>query len=137
MTMAWTPVPDTMRRVPKSGAIVLRDFPETPECMLRSPAPERGIQRARLAEARKAWIELSAGAVPEPEELKRSPLLVLQDIVEDHGFMFFVGRAFGHPLINEGHRCQTSLVIGFEGDRIGWARTVSRWYRLQQLTRKH
>lgn len=135
--MAWTPFPETMHRIPKSGAVVLRDFPETPEWMLNFPAPEHGTQRVRLAEARHAWGGLSAGSVPGPADLKDAPLLLLQKTFDDGGAMFFVGRVFGHPLIDEGHRCRTSLVVGFEGDRIGWARTISRWYRLQQITRKH
>lgn len=116
---------------------MLRDFPETPEWMLNFPAPEHGTQRARLTAARDAWDALRAGSVPAPESLERAPLLVLQAVVEEGGAMFFVGRVFDHPLIDEGHRCRTSLVVGFEGDRIGWARTISRWYRLQRLTRKH
>lgn len=137
MTMSWTPFPDTMHRIPETGVIVLRDFPVLPDVTLNLPAPEHGTQRRRLRQARNAWIAVTSGILPGPEDLNTAPSLFVQDVIDEDGFMFFEGRVFGHPVIAEGHRARTSLVLAFEGDRIGWARTVSRWYRLQQITRKH
>jgi hypothetical protein len=137
MTMSWTPVPDSMHRIAETGAIVLRDFPLPPDRMLDEPAPEHGTQRHRLREARNVWIALAAGELPSRADLFNAPSLFVRNVVEEDGFLFFEGRVFDHPLISEGHLCRTSLVVGFEGDRMGWARTVSRWYRLRQVTGKH
>lgn len=41
----------------------------------------------------------------------------------------FVGHVSGHPTIDDGI-CTTSLVIAMDVDA-GWARTVSRYYRLK------
>lgn len=74
-------------------------------------------------------IRLRNGEMPTLTELESAPLLsgwVLEEA--ENGLWRFGGLVTGHPVLRPGW-CWTSVVLYIEPNR-GWARTVSRIYRL-------
>ena len=72
---------------------------------------------------------IAAGSVPGDEELAGAPLLSHWAVeVQPGGIVRLVGVVIGHPSIRDGW-CTTSIVLAADVDA-GWARTVSRYYRL-------
>ena len=72
---------------------------------------------------------IKAGFVPGEAQLADAPLLtdwVAQPL--PGGLVRFVGFVSGHPLLQDGW-ITTSVVLATD-EQAGWARTVSRYYRL-------
>ncbi|MHB8267120.1 DUF6634 family protein [Bradyrhizobium sp.] len=86
--------------------------------------PTRESVTAALAD-RERLIE---GWRPGDAELAGAPLLDDWMIERDNGVHNLIGAVTGHPLVNDGWMTTSAVVVMSEED--GWARTVSRWYRL-------
>lgn len=72
---------------------------------------------------------IAAGFVPGEAELASAPLLSNWAVeAQFGGTLRLVGVVSGHPSIPDGW-CTTSVVLAADTDA-GWARTVSRYYRL-------
>lgn len=72
---------------------------------------------------------IAAGYVPSEADLAGAPLLSHWVIeLQDHDLIRLVGVVSGHPSVPDGW-CTTSIVLAANEDA-GWARTVSRYYRL-------
>lgn len=87
--------------------------------------PTKDILAAGLREA----ARIAAGFVPGETELADAPLL--SNWVAEAPFggnLRLIGMVSGHPSIPDGW-CTTSVVRAADVDA-GWARTVSRYYRL-------
>lgn len=83
----------------------------------------------RIRDARRDVDLLESGWAPPPEMLADAPLL--EDwLLARHpmGDVCLVGRCTGHPRLPDGPT-NTSPVVALD-PAAGWARTVSRWYRL-------
>lgn len=79
----------------------------------------------RLLEAARA-----AESPPDLETLKEAP--VLRDwlaAIDLKGVPCLAGTVTGHPILAEGARIYTSVLMALDADGI-WARSRSRWYRL-------
>jgi hypothetical protein len=82
----------------------------------RAAALERAIEDLRQAEA---------GEVP---DLADAPIIDDWLIVDLDGALAMVGLVTGHPTLPDSI-VMTSVLVGIN-EQAGWARTVSRWYRL-------
>lgn len=131
------PIPTCMRLVPTTGAVVLLDLPELPPEWRGHIRSDGRAQGERIEEARQALRRLSSAWVPGAVELSNAPTLEFEEVVPNKPFVCFRGRVFGHPKIPNGHRAWTSVVVGYDGRRGRWARTISRWYRLGPAPQEH
>lgn len=88
-------------------------------------SPKKDTVAAGLREA----ARIAAGFVPGEAELAGAPLLSSWIVeVQPGGLIRLVGSVSGHPTISDGW-CTTSVVLAAD-ETAGWARTVSRYYRL-------
>lgn len=87
------------------------------------------LSKKAIAAGLREAARIGAGFVPGEVELAEAPLLTSW-IIEPlpGGLLRLVGVVSGHPLIRDGW-CTTSPLIAADSDA-GWARTVSRYYRL-------
>lgn len=131
------PIPYCMRFVPTTGAVVLLDLPELPPEWRDRLGPDGRTQGERIEEARRTLRRLSSAWLPGAPELAEAPILEFVEAVPDGPFVSFRGRVFGHPKIPNGRRALTSVVVGYDGRRGRWARTISRWYRLGPAPQEH
>ena len=123
-------IPHGMRLVPNTGAVVLVDLPDLPAGWREQPRPDGSTQGERIDAARRALERLAGCWLPGAAELANAPILDFEGLVDDGPFVSFRGRVYGHPIILQGHRCVTSVVVAYDGRRGLWARTISRWYRV-------
>lgn len=84
----------------------------------------------RLESALAAFDRLTAGAAPDRHELSAAPILSgwrrsLMPTVEP----VLLGTVSGHPHLSGRRNVATSRVLALDPVD-GWARTLSRWYRL-------
>lgn len=84
----------------------------------------------RLEAALAAFDRLTAGGAPDPYELAAAPILSgwrrsLMPTVEP----ILVGTITGHPHLSGRRNVATSRLLALDPVD-GWARTLSRWYRL-------
>lgn len=85
----------------------------------------RQIVAAGLREA----ARVAAGYVPNETDLAGAPLLSGWAVEpQEPDLIRLVGIVTGHPSIPDGW-CTTSIVLAAD-EEAGWARTVSRYYRL-------
>ena len=130
-------IPAGMRLVPNTGAVVLVDLPELPADLREQPAPDGGTQGQRIDAARRILERLSNSWLPAATDLADAPILDFEALVADGPFVAFRGKVFGHPSIPRGHRCDTSVVVAYDGRRGLWGRTISRWYCLGPAPAEH
>lgn len=72
---------------------------------------------------------IRSGVVPGAADLAAAPLLTGWAVQPMPGGLFrLVGFVSGHPLLQDG--CITTSAILAADEQAGWARTVSRYYRL-------
>lgn len=72
---------------------------------------------------------IAAGYVPNEADLAGAPLLSNWAVeAQFGGLVRLVGVVTGHPSLRDGW-CTTSIVLAAD-EEAGWARTVSRYYRL-------
>ncbi|MHA6299911.1 DUF6634 family protein [Devosia sp. CAU 1758] len=87
------------------------------------------VSAKTLKRALRDWERLASGHSPSPEDLSNAPLLTdWEPRWTASGVMYLVGEVQGHPKLADGP-CSTSLVLAADV-REGWARTISRYYRL-------
>lgn len=87
------------------------------------------VSAKTLKRALRDWEKLSNGHSPSPEDLSDAPLLTdWEPRWTATGLMYLVGEVRGHPKLADGP-CSTSLVLAADVNE-GWARTISRYYRL-------
>jgi hypothetical protein len=87
------------------------------------------VSAKTLKRALKDWDKLANGHTPGPVELSDAPLLVdWEPQWTATGLMRLVGLVRGHPRLPD-EPCSTSIVLAADV-REGWARTLSRYYRL-------
>lgn len=84
----------------------------------------------RLESALAAFDRLTAGGAPDPYELSAAPILsgwrrTLMPAVEP----VLIGTVEGHPHLSGRRNVATSRLLALDPVD-GWARTLSRWYRL-------
>lgn len=83
-----------------------------------------------LEHALAAFDRLIAGTAPDPEELAAAPRLVdWRRAVVPTIEAALVGRVAGHPLLPGSRKVITSRLLVL-AETAGWARTLSRLYRL-------
>lgn len=87
-----------------------------------------GWQRQNVIDARRALAEAEIG--PSADTLSASPRLDLWQPIRIVGDLCLAGAVSGHPLL-QGPFITTSPLIALR-DNEGWARTISRFYRLGQ-----
>ncbi len=71
---------------------------------------------------------IADGVEPSPEELEKAPVID-RWVVGQMTHLCLVGRVIGHPDIEDTHLTRTSD-LWFIDYKKGWARTLSRFYRL-------
>ena len=86
----------------------------------------------RWEEALAVYDRITAGAAPHPRDLDSAPLLSRWQ----RGAMpalepVLIGVVDGHPRLPGRRQVATSRLIALDAEQ-GWARTVSRWYRLSE-----
>ena len=77
---------------------------------------------------------LKQGWRPSPELLAGAPLLSDWDFVETFatGSTVLVGSVTGHPILGSDRFCTTSVLVAINTREWSWARTLSRFYRLEK-----
>jgi hypothetical protein len=96
----------------------------------------------RLAEkVRMAMIDverLKQGWRPSPALLVEEPLLADWDFAGSFGAgsTVLAGVVTGHPKLGSGGFCTTSLLVAIDTHQWSWARTLSRFYRLENPAQK-
>lgn len=89
----------------------------------------RRLSAKTLKRALKDWEKLASGHSPSSEDLSKAPMLThWEPRWTTTGVMYLVGEVQGHPKLADGP-CSTCLVLAADV-REGWARTISRYYRL-------
>jgi hypothetical protein len=84
-----------------------------------------------VQEGLRAAIEIRNGNLPTQAELDAAPVLSHWALAEEgSGLHCLVGLVTGHPLLDPGW-CTTSVILVLDPHH-GWARTVSRLYRLAE-----
>ena len=121
-------IPRGMRLVPNTGAVVLVDLPELPAHWRKQTAPDGMIRANASTRHAGPWSVSTNCWLPGTAELADAPILDFEELVDDGPFVSLRGRVYGHPIIPQGHRCVTSVVVAYDGRRGLWARTISRWY---------
>jgi hypothetical protein len=125
------PIPQNMRLVPATGAVILLYLPGIPEGLRNLQTPEGGTQGGRIDDANSCLRRLSSCWSPGQLELADAPVLQADFVVPEDEHFSLRGRIIrGHPYIGDGRPCVTSIVIAYDGRRGRWVRTVSRWYRV-------
>ncbi|MFC3838177.1 DUF6634 family protein [Paracoccus rhizosphaerae] len=83
-----------------------------------------------------SFIDLAKASVaalergPTPEDVAEAPLANLWAVLvmDEDDLPVLWGQVSGHPLLGD-RQILTSVLVGLNRDA-GWARTISRWYRL-------
>lgn len=97
----------------------------------RGPGPFPHLAR----DAMKHWAlasdleRIARGEHPGPDDLRDAPVLFEWRVIIAP-IPHLVGVVLGHPKIADGRMCRTSALITINPD-IGYARTFSRFYRLE------
>lgn len=89
------------------------------------------LSHEAVARGLKEMTRLHAGYRPTAQELAEAPILsgwLLQEI--GNGLHRLGGVVSGHPILAPGW-CWTSVVVFMAPDKT-WARTISRYYRLEK-----
>ena len=98
-----------------------------------SPDTRAGLAQRRRLKASLVDLErLQAGWVPATADLLNTPLLQ-HWCCYGPGFAsqtVLIGAVTAHPLLPDGRRVATSLLLALDIRGLRWARTVSRFYRL-------
>ena len=91
---------------------------------------------ARLTAAIVDIERLKQGWRPAPEDLTQAPLLTAWSFAGSllPGGTYLSGIVTGHPTIASGAFCTTSVLIAIDTRSWKWARTASRFYRLEKAT---
>jgi hypothetical protein len=87
------------------------------------------LPKETVAAGLREAARIRSGFVPGEAELADAPLLsgwAVQPLT--NGLVRLVGFVSGHPLLPDG--CVTTSAILAADEQAGWARTVSRYYRL-------
>ena len=94
-----------------------------------SPRERGNLMRlaAHLKRLSTDLVEIAGGRGPRPEDLADAPTLD-EYVVAEKTLPCLVGVQSGHPSVT-GSRIQTSEMYVLD-ERSGWARTLSRYYRL-------
>lgn len=93
------------------------------------PLPVLSEEADRLRHLARDLDALSAGQQPDPALLTQAPTLEDWSLTERPSVCLF-GMAFGHPTIRGGNFVRTSD-LWVLAPRYGFARTLSRFYRLR------
>ena len=96
--------------------------------------PERPV--ASVSAAIVVCERLTMGSRPAPEDLTQAPLLTAWSFAGSllPGGTYLSGIVTGHPTIASGAFCTTSVLIAIDTRSWKWARTASRFYRLEKAT---
>ena len=87
------------------------------------------LSKEAIAAGLREAARIAEGHVPNDTDLTNAPLLSLWAVERQPGGMVrLIGVVSGHPSIADGW-CTTSVVLAAD-EAAGWARTVSRYYRL-------
>jgi hypothetical protein len=91
---------------------------------------------ARLTAAIADTERLKQGWRPVLEDLDQAPLLTAWSFAGSltQGGTYLSGIVTGHPTIASGASCTTSVLIAIDARSWKWARTASRFYRLERAT---
>jgi hypothetical protein len=100
--------------------------------------PARLVPQDDIRDAFEAEAELAKGWLPGEAELADAPKLDDWHIVDYRGRgqgVYLRGTAAGHPTFGGARTfIETSHLVALDTVGHGWARTLSRWYRLGQQT---
>ena len=82
-----------------------------------------------IAAGLREWTRIRNGFVPGEAELAGAPVLSHWTVeVLPGGLPYLIGEVSGHPQLADGW-CTTSVLLAADLE-LGWARTLSRYYRL-------